>query len=127
MTRPSPSPTGCSSWRRRPTPQRSSCSCRIGCGSRAGGQGFSRLTQRTEMRRSTLIPLVVAALGVVLAAGVSRAQPESPPDRTFGQPIDSRPTEEKRQLQKQCDDAFERSDWPAAEVALRRLTEIDKK
>src|SRR5262245_5719414 len=48
------------------------------------------------------------------------------PDRGFDQPIESR-GDEKRRLQTEFDDAFEKSDWPAAETALRRLVEVDRK
>src|SRR5262245_31518851 len=133
MTRRSPSVIGCSTWRKRPTPKRSGSFWRAGCGWKVGGRG-SRAVRRRRVDPAaasrcprTWAPRVLLALATLAPVARAPAQPESPPDRAFGQPLDSKPTEEKRQLQKQFEEAFERSDWPKAEAALRRITEIDKK
>jgi hypothetical protein len=71
----------------------------------------------------------VILLAAVLAAGIA---PQPPADRAddppsmFGRPPESR-SDEVRRLQQQFDDAFRRSDLPAAEAALRRLADLDRR
>src|SRR5262245_43773484 len=84
--------------------------------------GFGRV------RRSIAVALASAAalLSPLGAFALDPPSKEPEPERKFGQPVVSR-SDEKRRLEKEFDEAFERSDWPAAEAALRQLTDVDKK